>query len=249
METVLINGLVADGDTTGIAHLDPDGIEYFYLPSVGYRRGYVMLTVDTSPPEPAAVWPLYFRQYFDKDYEYEGCGDTIVDSRDGTVYETVCIGNQTWMAENLKYDIGTNWCYDNDPAYCDTLRLYDWQTALTACPAGWHLPSEEEWLQLANHLGGVSVAGGKLKSITGWLPPNAGATNSTGFSSYGNGRYLAINEGFQSIRLSGPMWSSTESLLEPLEARTYKCYANFENLIAEYPQKTDGCACRCLKDQ
>jgi len=77
------------------------------------------------------------------------------DERDGKYYFLVEIGTQTWMTQNLNYDVpnnDTDICYDNDPANCNG-RLYDWATAQTACPAGWHLPSDEEWTQLTNFVG------------------------------------------------------------------------------------------------
>jgi hypothetical protein len=72
----------------------------------------------------------------------------FTDQRDGKVYQIVTIGNQEWMAENLVYSptSGNYWAYDNNReniAICG--YLYDWQTAQNVCPAGWHLPSNEEW--------------------------------------------------------------------------------------------------------
>ncbi|QLE00858.1 hypothetical protein HX109_04480 [Galbibacter sp. BG1] len=84
----------------------------------------------------------------------------ITDSRDGQIYETVRIGNQTWFAENLNFDKGDfrSSCYDNDELNCVLLgRLYENITAIS-CPDGWHIPTKEEWEELFDYLGGINVA-------------------------------------------------------------------------------------------
>lgn len=141
--------------------------------------------------------------------------DAIADARDGKKYKTVKIGKQTWMAENLNYepDSGNSWCYSDSASYCGGYgRLYDWNTAKTACPAGWKLPNTADWNKLAA-AGGKEGAGKKLKSKSGWsAPSNGGSGNGTdifGFSALPggvrntDGKFLLAGE-------SGEWWTATE---------------------------------------
>jgi len=89
--------------------------------------------------------------------------NTFTDPRDGKVYKIVKIGNQIWMAENLNYNAPGSQCYSYKYG-----RLYDWKTALKICPAGWHLPNDDEWQALFDFVGGIEVAGKKLKTRIGW---------------------------------------------------------------------------------
>jgi len=144
---------------------------------------------------------------------------TFTDPRDGKVYQTIEIGDQQWMAENLAYvpSSGNYWAYENDIANVETYGyLYDWQTALNVCPTGWHVPSDEEWTELIDHLGGSSIAGGKLKATgtieagTGlWYAPNTGATNQTGFAALPGGALYGIGT-FDRIGFGGYWWTATE---------------------------------------
>jgi len=91
----------------------------------------------------------------------------FIDKRDGHAYKWVKTGNQVWMVENLKFATkGGSWVYNNDTANAETYgRLYDWNTAVKACPKGWHLPSDLEWNALIKYLGGEEVAGEKLQQM------------------------------------------------------------------------------------
>jgi len=101
--------------------------------------------------------------------EQNFCHGHFTDPRDGRIYGTIKIGNQTWLAQNLAYDCKGSKCYGNDPANAAKYgRLYDWETAKKAVPRGWHLPSNEEWQTLIDFAGGNEVAGKKLKAEKGW---------------------------------------------------------------------------------
>jgi len=127
-----------------------------------------------------------------------GKSDTFTDPRDGRVYRTVKIGNQRWMAEDLKYKTGASWCYDEKDK-CRVLGLnYNWYTALTACPAGWRLPGAADWDTLLSFVDpdydyesnkGIA-AGKKLKAKSGWDDYEGRSGNGTdeyGFSALPNG--------------------------------------------------------------
>jgi len=125
--------------------------------------------------------------------------ETFTDSRDGEIYKYVKIGNQSWMSENLRYkpDSGNYWAYNNIETDVSTYGyLYDWETANNVCPDGWHLPSDAEWTELADNLGGSAVAGGKMKvpDPSYWNSPNKDATNSSGFSALACGTYDSFGE-------------------------------------------------------
>ena len=154
---------------------------------------------------------------------------------EGNVYPTVKIGEQIWMAENLKvtkYNDGTaipnvtdntQWANLTTAAYCwynndvnnkNTAygALYNWYTVNTnkLAPAGWHVPTDAEWTTLTTYLGGENIAGGKLKEAgtSHWLSPNTNATNESGFTSLpGGARY--VDGTFVNLGSNGGWWSST----------------------------------------
>ena len=200
---------------------------------------------------------------------------------DGNVYKTVTIGTQVWMAENLKttwYKDGKRiplitensesvnpptpayYWYDNDEAtYKKTYgALYNWYTVNTGklCPEGWHVPTESEFNSLITFLGGMGIAGGKLKEAgtAHWESPNIGATNETGFTALPGGERSTVYDYWESsdIRIRGVWWSSTENtdefagqgvagqlLLENVQNEAYIQYMKEEQC---------GLSVRCIKD-
>ena len=155
---------------------------------------------------------------------------------DSNIYPTVKIGDQWWMAENLKvtrYRNGddipivtddTEWENLTTGAYCNYNnnsdnadiygRLYNWYAvndSRNIAPLGWHVPSDGEWQTLIVYLGGESVAGGKLKETgtTHWNSSNEGATNESGFTALPGG-YRSINGYFYYLGYNAYFWSSAE---------------------------------------
>jgi len=195
---------------------------------------------------------------------------TFTDSRDGHIYNWVKIGTQVWMAENLAYlpsvspsnqgsqtapyyyvyeYQGTDVAAANKNANYTTYGvLYNWPAARTACPPGWHLPGDDEWTALTNFLGGIVVAGGKMKE-TGtahWLSPNTGATNESGFSALPGG---FRNESYGSFINVGEycMWWSSKEYYSSWAWNRYLYYNTADVIRLDY-HKAYGFSVRCVRD-
>jgi uncharacterized protein (TIGR02145 family)/uncharacterized repeat protein (TIGR02543 family) len=173
-------------------------------------------------------------------------GNTFTDSRDGKTYKKVVIGTQTWMAENLNYDVPSNTtdvCYNNKADSCEKYgRLYNWLTAMTACPAGWHLPLDAEWATLENYVG--SPVGTKLKSTSGWYN-NGNGTDQYDFSALPGG-YGYSDGGFLNAGGLGLWWSATEN--DALYACGQHIHYNGDEGRGDRKEKTNLFSVRCVQD-
>jgi uncharacterized protein (TIGR02145 family) len=187
---------------------------------------------------------------------------TFKDPRDGKTYKIIKIGKQWWFAENLAHKVKNGcWAYNNDHSYVSNYGyLYNWKTAKTICPQGWHLPSDEEWGQLTNYLEEMilvdfndkswldsisGISGGKMKSSNLWISPNTGATNESGFTALPAG-CRNENGTFSSIGEYTGFWSSTPDGNQNAWYRgLYFCY---KKIGRKSLNQAFGFSCRCLKD-
>lgn len=194
------------------------------------------------------------------------CGGLIefTDPRDGQTYALATIGDQCWFAENLNYTptAGSSWCYDDNSANCDIYgRLYDWSTLMNGasssntnpsgvqglCPTGWHVPSDSEWTQLTDFLGGELLAAGEMKTTTGWVEPNV-SSNSSGFSALPGGGRSFNTSSFLFIGETAVFWSSTETSSD-ITLAIVRLLNNFLSTVQVYNYtKFDGFSCRCVRD-
>ena len=195
-----------------------------------------------------------------------------VTDRDGNTYRTILIGAQTWMAENLKttrYNDGkaiplvfdaASWSILSTPACCwqnnDPARkvtygaLYYWYAVNSGklCPSGWHMPSDAEWTQLTDYLGGENNAGGKLKEsgFKHWNSPNTGASNETNFSALPGGDRINDTAAlFENLCAEGSWWTTTS---EDDWAVTRLMFDDKNSVQRFFYSKERGLSVRCVWD-
>jgi uncharacterized protein (TIGR02145 family) len=201
-----------------------------------------------------------------------GCSSTTSNTQtvtdiNGNVYPTVQIGEQTWMAENLRttqYADGTpianiidddQWArldfgawayYDHNPAN-DAIygKLYNWYAVANSaglCPTGWHVPTDEEWTVLSEFLG--EDAGHKMKSTTGW-DNNGNGSNASGFTGLPGG--LRDDDGtFYDVGRVDGFWSSSEYSSDVAWFRALG--SDHRGLGRGSNDKRLGFSVRCLRD-
>ena len=189
---------------------------------------------------------------------------------DGNIYPTVLIGNQWWMAENLRsstYANGesipnvsdsTSWAQLTSGAWCnfnnseandaDFGKMYNWHTVAdprSVCPTDWHVPTVAEWTTLVDYLGGQPVAGEKMKTTTVWQNVVTNGTNESGFSALPGGSRNGYSGTFYSIGYYGYWWSSTEGNLNT--ARVYHLLNISNNIFSGHNAKKEGYSIRCIR--
>jgi len=190
---------------------------------------------------------------------------------DGNEYDTVVIGTQVWLSEDLKttkYNNGVSipliidnnqWAsmssaafcwYGNLPGYKEYYgALYNWWAAKVSflCPVGYHVPTEEEWKILINYLGGEEISGDKLKAIgTQFWGSGNYATNESGFTAMPSGWRMATDGTFNSIRMWGYWWSSSLGIYDSGVRVSMFCSQSYAR-IGNY-SKQAGYSVRCVKD-
>jgi len=202
---------------------------------------------------------------------------TIADIRDGHTYLTTTIGKQTWMAENLAYlpvvdrvatglfEEECRYVYGYDGVNIDEARananykefgvLYNWIAAKSACPAGWHLPTDQEWIELEKFLGmndeeavkrdwrTTGEAGGKLKSSSGWI--KGSGSDISGFAALPAGcRGYA---GFESQGYATYFW--TASTIDGDNGWRRGLCSDNPGISRQEDRRYFGCSVRCVKNK
>lgn len=192
---------------------------------------------------------------------------------DGNVYRTVKIGNQTWMAENLKVtkyrngdmigtttsanlDISTmsspkyQWAYGGNETNVDSYgRLYTWHTindSRDVCPAGWRVPADSDWNILEDYIGEPGNAGGMLKAVglNHWESPNTEATDSFGFTALPGGDRTPDGT-FENASYIGSWWSFDS--YNSISAGTRNMSHATASVDSHGKDKAHGLSIRCIK--
>jgi uncharacterized protein (TIGR02145 family) len=198
--------------------------------------------------------------------------DSVMDI-DNNIYYTILFGNKVWMGSNLKVtrynngesvetttlpwttiesetEPGYQWAYDGTGNNVTNYgRLYTWYATADGrklCPSGWHIPTDEEWTDLINQLGGESVAGGKMKfDPRYWNYNNVPYSQDGGFDAPGAGMRKPDGT-FLNLGLSTMFWSSSSS--SPADAYSRRIDVSSPVVTRAAGNKSSGFSIRCVKD-
>ncbi len=181
----------------------------------------------------------------------------ITDVRDSKKYKTIHIGGEWWMAENLNFEIADgSWCYDGSSGNCDEYgRLYKWETAQVACPAGWEVPSDSDWKSMEIALG-MSIGNAndadwrhdgsialKLKSTSGWA--DSGNGNNSSLMNVKPGGFRDADGTFDYINQEARFWTSSGTSND--EAWSRFLQYNDDGVYRKERGKDRGMSVRCIK--
>jgi len=180
----------------------------------------------------------------------------IIDVRDGIKYKYLVIGKQTWMADNLKFKIGGSKCLIADENDCDKCgRYYNYEEAIKACPAGWHLPNDDEWIDLEIEVG-MNESEASKEGWRGTKPGQApellrgGKTGldlpMCGYLLHMSTDSLMLKEKhLDGYKVDGYYWTSTESGIFAY----YRQFSSRFSINRGRAGKNRGFPIRCIKDE
>jgi uncharacterized protein (TIGR02145 family) len=176
---------------------------------------------------------------------------TFTDPRDGHTYNWQKFGKQVWMTENLNYKTATgSWTYKNDTANGRFYgRLYDWNTALKACPKGWHLPTDLEWGTFMTSLGGDDIAAVKLEKIdSAYISTSPKvADNFKNFITLMGG--VKHDTTFAGVGQWGGFWSATAPAKDKDEAVNFLFAHGAKGVGKSTNSKGAGFSVRCVRNK
>jgi uncharacterized protein (TIGR02145 family) len=170
---------------------------------------------------------------------------TFTDSRDQVIYKTQEINGLTWMLDNLQFETDSSWCHQNDSKNCEKYgRLYTWEDAMSACPDGWRLPTQAEWMDLSLHFAKEEwhkKDGGENRLFNRVKPGGE-----TGFDLQLAGMYDPSTNYFFPIGAIGSYWSSTKfafhaAICAVMEGK------NGEVFMLNPGTRTVAHSCRCVQ--
>ncbi len=235
------------------------------------RRQLIILGISIIVVLIIAIFMKYNTKMIELIHDNETIYGTIEDI-DGNIYKTVKIGDQWWMAENLKVqhykngdkiynitktyqwsilEVGAYCSYDNNSTLVPTFGLlYNWHSVNDVrglAPEGWHIPTKEEFEIMFEHLGDYEMIGGKLKSVGTeyWRSPNEGATNESGFSALPGGCRSEYGN-FQWLSSNAFFWTNSKDGYTnsiDLELGFDVAYFGYRSLKRQF-----GASVRCVKD-
>lgn len=192
---------------------------------------------------------------------------SLYDARDGEKYNTVTIGSQTWMADNLRYKVDGSYCYDEEESLCLKYgRLYTWTAAVAkledecgsgiicdlpslvrgVCPEGWRMPTTTDFMTLFDAVGGMDVAGRALKSTRVWDGGGYGV-DTYGFGALPGGMMMSLSS-YDYMGEYAYYWTSTTATYGNSSAISFSSDHDMAE-INDWMHRGSGLSIRCIEDE